>query len=198
MNPDKSPRVPRQKRSKELKNRIMAAAQYLFAEKGFYNTSSNEIAAKADVSIGSFYAYFKDKKQLFLEVLQDYHAQVTANIRFSVQDNADEEKAVMDFLKGVVAAHRLSPGFHREIAIMQLSDPDVNKIVQAQNRIELAFTAQCLQAVKKPIAIGDIEAVAFILHSVVEKVVHAIVFSETTLDEERLLKELVKLISQYP
>ena len=55
-------RTPQQKRSEETRKRIIAAAERLFSEKGYYNTNSKEIAKAANVSIGSFYSYFKDKK----------------------------------------------------------------------------------------------------------------------------------------
>lgn len=58
-------RIPKQKRSIEIKNKIKRTAQELFSEKGYYNTSSNDIVKAAGVSIGAFYSYFKDKKALF-------------------------------------------------------------------------------------------------------------------------------------
>ena len=51
----------RRKRSIEKKEALKKAAVELFSTKGFHNTSSNEIAKKANVSIGTFYSYFVDK-----------------------------------------------------------------------------------------------------------------------------------------
>ncbi len=45
----------------------------IFSQKGFYATSSNEIAAEAEVAVGTFYAYFKDKKHLFHQVMDYYN-----------------------------------------------------------------------------------------------------------------------------
>ena len=49
-------RVPTQKRSIEKKQRIKDAALKLMSEKGYFATSSNEIAREAGVSIGTFYS----------------------------------------------------------------------------------------------------------------------------------------------
>ncbi len=63
----KNIRIPRQDRSIEKKNRIVKAAKELFAEKGFDNTDTKEISKRAGVSIGTFYAYFEDKKAILLK-----------------------------------------------------------------------------------------------------------------------------------
>ena len=55
-------RVPQQKRGIETRNHIVEAARVLFSRDGFNGTNAKEIAAEAGVSVGSFYAYFKDKK----------------------------------------------------------------------------------------------------------------------------------------
>ena len=65
-------RTPKQHRGIQTKNRIMKAAFQLFAKKGIHGTNSKEFVEKAGVSIGSFYSYFKDKKTLLLEMLEDY------------------------------------------------------------------------------------------------------------------------------
>lgn len=65
-------RIPKQKRSMNRKSRIMETALEIFAQKGMHRTSSNEIAEKAGVSIGTFYSYFENKKTLFLEILENH------------------------------------------------------------------------------------------------------------------------------
>lgn len=53
----------------EKRERILAAATYEFANKGFDNANMSDIAKKADVSVGSFYKYFENKQDLFLTVI---------------------------------------------------------------------------------------------------------------------------------
>lgn len=49
---------------------ILKAALELFSEKGFYGTSVNEVAQKADVGAGTIYRYFKDKEELVNELFK--------------------------------------------------------------------------------------------------------------------------------
>jgi len=65
-------REPQQKRSIEKKNRIIKAGFELFCEKGYYNTNTTEIADKAEVSTGTVYSYFKDKKDIYVAVFEHF------------------------------------------------------------------------------------------------------------------------------
>jgi TetR/AcrR family transcriptional regulator, mexJK operon transcriptional repressor len=58
------PRVPQQARSRQKRDALLAAAGRLFAERGYEATTADDIAAAADVSIGTFYSYFRNKRQL--------------------------------------------------------------------------------------------------------------------------------------
>src|SRR5215468_7527808 len=62
------PATPKQARSKQTREKIVQAAIKLFEERGYEKTTSNDIAAEAGVSVGSFYVYFTDKRQLLLTI----------------------------------------------------------------------------------------------------------------------------------
>jgi Transcriptional regulator len=66
-------RQPVQDRSINKREKILNAALELFCEVGYYKTTTNEIAKRAHVSIGSLYSYFADKDTIFFEVLDRYH-----------------------------------------------------------------------------------------------------------------------------
>ena len=61
-------RVPTQKRSKRTREALLAAAAELFEESAFEGTTTTSIAERAGVSVGSLYAYFKDKRTILLEL----------------------------------------------------------------------------------------------------------------------------------
>lgn len=68
---DQSSSIPtRQARSRRTANRIVAAAVELLSDKGFEDLSVAEIARKAGVSVGGFYARFPSKQAL-LDYLQE-------------------------------------------------------------------------------------------------------------------------------
>lgn len=55
----------------EKRERILSAATTEFANNGFEYTSIQQIASKAQISVGSVYKYFDDKEALFTTVVQD-------------------------------------------------------------------------------------------------------------------------------
>ncbi len=50
--------------------KILEAAESVFAKKGFYPTTVEEIAQKADLGKGTIYLHFENKKDLFLSVIE--------------------------------------------------------------------------------------------------------------------------------
>lgn len=52
------------------RNRIYAAAVELMDESGFESVTIEDISRKAEVSVGSFYHYFKSKNDIFIEIFR--------------------------------------------------------------------------------------------------------------------------------
>jgi TetR/AcrR family transcriptional regulator, fatty acid metabolism regulator protein len=50
---------------------ILSAAEKVFAAKGFFSTTMNEIARKAEFGTGTLYKYFKSKKDLYLNLIEE-------------------------------------------------------------------------------------------------------------------------------
>jgi AcrR family transcriptional regulator len=62
----------RRLREKEQRyNTILKAAETLFAQKGYHQTSIEEIANLSEVSTGAVYFYFKNKEDLLITLMQE-------------------------------------------------------------------------------------------------------------------------------
>ena len=61
-------RRERQKQTRE--RRILRAAGRLFATRGYAETSIEEIAARADLAVGTIYNYFPSKPEILLSILR--------------------------------------------------------------------------------------------------------------------------------
>ncbi|MEO2167127.1 MAG: TetR/AcrR family transcriptional regulator [bacterium] len=62
------------------KARILAAAQAVFAEKGFEGASTREIAARAEVNISSLHYHWDSKETLFATILQNVQTQLISKL----------------------------------------------------------------------------------------------------------------------
>jgi len=62
----------RREREKQLRRQsILSAAEILFARNGYRKTKIEDIAEKAEVSVGTVYGYFQNKEDLLVAVLDD-------------------------------------------------------------------------------------------------------------------------------
>ena len=60
-----------EKRRKETRERIIQAARDMFSKQGYHNTQVMDIANSLSMSAGTFYKYFKDKRELFLHISRE-------------------------------------------------------------------------------------------------------------------------------
>ena len=191
-------RVPRQKRSIEVKNRIKAAAVDLFSEKGYHNTSTNEIAREAGVSIGSLYSYFADKKAVFTETLHEYNRNVVGQVSVVRLDGgADIPKLVADYIRAVLEAHSYSPEFHREILVMTYGHEDIRGIMDLYEDGMIGRIEELLRLNRDKTVVTDFRTAAYLIFKSVEEVVHGIKVFGRPCDEEVLLSELAAMICRY-
>jgi len=97
MNTEKLPRRERER----LQHRalILDAALELFSEKGYQNVTMQEIAQKAEFSVGALYSFFESKEQLYeslvLGMAGEHHAQLAEALR--------QEGGVPTVLRGYIA-----------------------------------------------------------------------------------------------
>jgi AcrR family transcriptional regulator len=63
------------------KDRLLAAAGELFAERGFHGTTIRDIAARAGVNVAAGNYHYGSKKALYLEVLRANFAEIRALLR---------------------------------------------------------------------------------------------------------------------
>jgi len=190
--------MPKQKRAIQTREDIIETAVKVFSEKGYYNTSTNEISKVAGVSIGCFYSHFKDKKELLIECMTHYFDQIFKAIYYpDISPTDSKEKIITCMIKTVFHSHQFLADFHREISSMCLTDEDVKKIVLQWDQVSRKKTYEILSEWKSQIKVSDLNIAAYIVYNLVENIVHTSVFMETEYSEEQLTKELVTLISNY-
>jgi AcrR family transcriptional regulator len=102
----------RRLREKEQRyNTILKAAETLFAQKGYHQTSIEEIANLAEVSTGSVYVYFKNKEDLLITLMQEIGHQ----LRKLLGDELKRADFSLDSFKNISFAFlRIFCGSHPE------------------------------------------------------------------------------------
>lgn len=80
---------------------ILKAAEVLFAEKGFYLTTLEEIARTADLAKGTIYLHFQNKRDLFISVIEKKLDILLEKIRRGIQ----EESLPSNKIKKAIETH---------------------------------------------------------------------------------------------
>lgn len=111
------PREFQQARARASYEKLLDAALELYAERGYHATQTPDIAERAGMSVGGLYRYFRDKHQVFVELMhrllernrlrQD--AMIAAWERAFEEDGADVRQAVDTVVEWTWAAVRGAP-----------------------------------------------------------------------------------------
>lgn len=139
-------RIPKQKRSIEKKNKIIAAAYKLFNEKGYHNINTAQIAKEAGLSTGCLYDYFIDKQDIFMDVLKTYNQNVTEFI-YSKLSELPEDMDLLELIKQCIyiflEAHRHSKGFHQEVMALSYANNSIDALISSYEKEDIisAFSA---------------------------------------------------------
>jgi AcrR family transcriptional regulator len=122
----------KQKRAAVTYEALLEAAARVFAERGFDDAQTPEIAAEAGVSTGAFYRYFTDKRQIFLEVMDNHLRQAYDSLLTRLQPEkfvGDDAPAGIDrALETLFDYVRRDAPLERELIKMSLRDPEVQKM----------------------------------------------------------------------
>ncbi len=94
---------PRSARREATRQRILDAARVVFAEKGVFGASIEDICEQAGFTRGAVYSNFADKDAILREVIEREHEALLDHIAGSI-DIVDEELAAAASLEAAVAS----------------------------------------------------------------------------------------------
>ncbi|GAB4331368.1 MAG: hypothetical protein Kow0099_02690 [Candidatus Abyssubacteria bacterium] len=90
---------------------ILDAAEKLFVEKGYHDTTINDIAEAADFSRTSIYQYFENKEEIYLALLERYTDVLHERIAEAVSRHAHTVDKIRAFLEELRTLSKLRPNF---------------------------------------------------------------------------------------
>ena len=148
-----APREFQQARARASYERILVAAVQLYGERGFQATQTPDIAERAGMSVGGLYRYFRDKHQIFLEVVhralehnrqeQDRMvAEVESGLATGKVDLRRVVEQVVDWTWD--ALHPVPPDLLRTFAAMAYTDPAFSELSDQYDRYERQAFARVL------------------------------------------------------
>ncbi len=126
----------------ERKKHILDAALKAFAEHGYERTSIAIICEEAGIARPTLYQYFKDKKSVFRELLEDYMLGLVDGLH-------DRQKRELESGKSVYSPRELLSLFHRELFTEIFNNRDIYMILMKEARARNAETEDIVKGIIK-------------------------------------------------
>jgi AcrR family transcriptional regulator len=131
-----------QGRSRATRERLLDAAETVFAEKGYDGARIADIADEAGCSVGSVYFRFKDKDALFFAIAESFIEDARLGLPVLIDSVAREpERLIRDFVGATAANFRKHRGLFRAIVERGMDHPHAMKTIFTF-REELATTLE--------------------------------------------------------
>jgi len=131
------PLVPsrRERRSADIRERLFRSALHLFAQKGFAETTVEDITEAADVGKGTFFNYFPSKDHILLA----FSDMQLAKLEQSINGLVASQQPLREFMRSLVLRMTeeplRNPGMIRALLLGYLSSNPVREaMINKQNR----------------------------------------------------------------
>src|SRR6266481_3202622 len=135
----------RQRRSAETRERLFRAALNLFAQKGFLETTVEDITEAADVGKGTFFNYFPSKDHILLAFGEMQLSKLEASIEMACQTNEPMPEFLSSLGVRMTQEPTRNPAIIRALLQAYLSTTPVREAMMDLQRRVHALHTQMIQ-----------------------------------------------------
>jgi AcrR family transcriptional regulator len=185
---------PRQRRARATVDAILFAAAHILKSEGFAAATTNRIAEKAGVSVGSLYQYFPNKEAIVAALSERYHDWYDECVRAEIERGRGLplREGMRQAVERIVAMNALDPALHEQLAHPV---PDHDRAAMQQFIAEMrAYLGDHAQELGLP----DPELTSFIAVRALEAVIHRTsIEAPERLRDPRFVDEITELFVRY-
>ncbi len=191
------PRVPQQARSREKRAELLKAAEALFIERGYASTTADDIATAAGVSVGTFYNYFRNKRQILLAMALLRLSDIFTHLRLTQMDLAhgDRRLAIRDAITSIVASGR-QQGLRGVWQQLMSLEPELAPYQTIVRRYAINMIEERLNAAREQGGVWpdlDIPGTSLAIYSLLDNISSR---REDDLPEDRIIESISMLIER--
>ncbi len=192
--PAKSPRRrAKQRRATETVDAILSAAAQVLLREGYARATTNRIAERAGVSVGSVYQYFQHKDDVFDALIQ---RQVINLLTRLVADPPDPERPLEDMLRHLISVAMRAQTYGPELARQLEYVPNAllqRRLAEPKQQL-MKFLKALLATHRDRLRVSDLDLAAFVTLSAVDGIGR----NATARDfNEQLVDEVTALLVRY-
>jgi AcrR family transcriptional regulator len=189
-------RTPRQVRAHELVEALVEAAAQLLVERGYEGASTNAIADRAGVSVGSLYQYFSGKSDVFREVMERHQAEVHPLVGRALRDVEISDEAPAPAIESLL--HELLRVHARRPELMHAMDTQLGHVAHGAGDAKEAEAAIVLARILEHRGAGtheDCRAFGWLLATVVSTVSRRLVHAPPAgVDEKAVVRGVGRIV----
>ena len=192
---------PVQSRSRFTVDQILEAAARVFGERGYSGATTNHIAERAGVSIGSLYQYFPNKDTI-LVALHARHMESASEVMHRMIEEALSEEKVPEhllrrFVRRVIEMHASEPALYH---VLLYEGPRTPELAEKLHAIEDGMARAVERALAERGGISPTHArhAAYLVVHVVENMAHEyVIHPPPDMPVDVFVEELVSMLSGH-
>jgi AcrR family transcriptional regulator len=192
-------KMPKQQRSKDTVDVILAATARVLVKEGFDRASTNRIADTAGVSIGSLYQYFPSKEALVAALVERHIESMSEALEAEMAAVADAplEVALRRMVTLMMQAHAIEPELHRVLNEQVPRVGRLHRVHEVEDRMQKLGRAY-FERHRGELGPTDLDTAAFIVVQTIEALTHAATtHQETAPPHAALVDEMTALLVRY-
>jgi AcrR family transcriptional regulator len=193
-------KAPRQSRSRTTVDAILEAAAQVFTTHGYAAGTTNRIAARAGVSIGSLYEYFPNKDALLVALMERHVAEgerVLASAAAATAATSDLDAVVRTFVRAMVRLHARDRALHRVLFEEAPFPRAVRRSIEELEVRVIGVVEAYLRAHPERTRRDPARAAMVVVHAIEGLTHKLVVHGPARLDIEPYVDEMVALVVAY-
>ncbi len=190
---------PTQERAKEKVDLIFQATTQLLEKDGFEKTSTNKIAEKAGISIGSLYQYFPTKDAILSAMMKAYVERHTAMIQKKMEARKNESlREVIRGLVSIIIEDKKKEVRFNKMFAQKMFGYNFMDLMQQQDATLIELSKLHLKPFENEIRDENIELALYMVIQTMKIVPAALIFqTRFKLDDPKVVDELSLMFYQY-
>lgn len=196
-----SPRKkPRQERAQRTVDCLLDATARVLVARGWASTTTNHVAKRAGVSVGTLYEYFPCKEALVSTLVERHLDEAELRLAAFAQSFGDSGLTLETLVRAMVVAmielHERSPRLHRVLFDEVPHGPAVRRRVRA---LEDAYARALSASLRRFLPLRDADVKARVIVELLETLTHrwVVTFDAELLPRDRMQVELERLVLSY-
>jgi AcrR family transcriptional regulator len=192
-------KLPAQDRSRATVTAILEAAARILVKDGYDAFTTNRVAEKAGVSIGSLYQYFPSKEALIIELQRRHLREIEQGIEemASQSTSAPLAEVIRAAVERTVRAHLVNPALHRVLS-EEMPPVGHNDWEASFDRRAMEIMRRLCRAWQADIIVPDPDLAAYVVMRAVEATVHdAVSDRPQDVKSGALAEEVTRMIVSY-